>query len=303
MLWLLLALLAYFFGAITHLLDKYLVKKTFPNPWILTFYVSLLGGIAILTIPFLGIKNFHYNGFANLVFDLSAGLIYTTAFLLFFICLKKEEVSRVAPFVGGLTALFIFALSAPLLGERLTQQQLISFIFIIAGSLLLSLENKKSGFLPSSIFILAIFCSLFFGLGHIMSKMSYLSRGFINGFVWIRLGTLLGAIILLLSPHIRKNIAKDIKQPKEKGAKTLLLLGGQACGALNFLLFNLAFLIGPIALVNGLQGLQYGLLFLLVWLISLKFPAIIKERFTKKIVTQKIVSIILIAIGVGILAI
>ncbi len=132
--------------------------------------------------------------------------------------------------------------------------------------------------------------------------MSYLNHGFTNGFVWIRLGTVIGGLALLVLPQVRQALIKDLTKSKEKITKVPLLIGGQVSGALNFILFNYAFLIGPIALVNGLQGLQYVLLFLAAWIISLKWPTLIKEKFSRAIIIQKIVSIILIAIGVGIIS-
>ncbi len=302
MLWLFIAILAYFFGALTHLIDKYLVRKTISNPWVLSFYVALMSGIVIFAIPFLLPNNFHYDGLNQLIIDLITGGIYTLAFLLFFICLKKEDVSRIAPFVGGLTALFIFVLSSYLLYEKLSVQQIIAFCFIIAGSFVLAFEKKNGKIFPSIVFILAAFCSWFFALGQVLSKMSYLNHGLTNGFVWIRLGTVIGGLALLVLPQVRQALIKDLTKSKEKITKVPLLIGGQVSGALNFILFNYAFLIGPIALVNGLQGLQYVLLFLAAWIISLKWPTLIKEKFSRAIIIQKIVSIILIAIGVGIIS-
>jgi len=51
--WLTLIILAYFLFAIVALGDKYLLKGP-PNPKIYTFYVGVLGILALFLIPFVG---------------------------------------------------------------------------------------------------------------------------------------------------------------------------------------------------------------------------------------------------------
>ncbi|MCD4705917.1 hypothetical protein K8R61_02450, partial [bacterium] len=66
---------------------------------------------------------------------------------------------------------------------------------------------------------------------------------------------------------------------------------------LKFLLINYAFSINSVTLTHSLQGLQYTFLFLIILILSKKFPFILKEKITPFILTQKICAILLICGG------
>ena len=63
-------------------------------------------------------------------------------------------------------------------------------------------------------------------------------------------------------------------------------------------LVGLAFL----PFLNALQGVQYIFLFLIIIFLAKKFPKISEEKLTKKIILQKVISIILIGLGLAILS-
>jgi len=70
------------------------------------------------------------------------------------------------------------------------------------------------------------------------------------------------------------------------------------------LLGNIACLILMIVgLVNALQGVQYIFIFLLVILFTTTLPKLIKEKFTKELVIQKIIAILIIGIGLYLIAV
>jgi drug/metabolite transporter (DMT)-like permease len=298
MLWLIITIVSYFFGALTHLFDKYLLKKTmFPNPAVLTFYVGFLGILGLVLAPW----GFSMLPPLSLALDLLSGLLYVAAMLFFFYALSQAEVSRVASLVGGLTPIFILTLGSLMGQEILTSIQLIAFAIIVTGGFLISLEKTKSKkTITESTILIAIFSAFLFSVAHLLSKFIYAQQGFVNGFIWVRVGGVLAALMLLLIPEIREAIAFDFKRPKRD--KASIFLAGQTCGALNFILFNYAFTLGPLALIAALQGLQYVFLFLIVILLSWKLPKVIKERITPNVLIQKSVSIALIAAGVGLLS-
>jgi len=63
---------------------------------------------------------------------------------------------------------------------------------------------------------LAILASLFFSGSYVLTKLIFTEESFINGFVWIRLGGILGAVLLLFSPNARRIIFKTSKSIKLK---------------------------------------------------------------------------------------
>jgi len=197
MIWLIISLVGYFLLAIAGLTDKILLKKSIPEPVVYAFYISLLSLIALLLIPF----GFEFPGFHLLLISFAAAFIFTLALLLFFSLLKKEEASRVIPLVSGLSPVFVFILSRNFLGESLSLKQILAFIIILIGGLLISLEKgKKKESLFQKTFFLGLIASFLFAVFYVLSKYVYLHHSFISGFIWIKIGGGLSALILFLIP-------------------------------------------------------------------------------------------------------
>jgi len=108
-------------------------------------------------------------------------------------------------------------------------------------------------------------------------------------------------LLFLLIPEARYGI---LHQPKQKGtgSTTALFLTGQVAGALGFTLVNYAISLASVSLVNAMQGAQYAFLLVMVGLLSRKFPKILSERLSGWVLVQKIMAIILISIGIGLIA-
>jgi len=296
MTWLIISIFAYFLNALAGLIDKILLKKSIPEPVVYTFYVGVLSLIALVLIPW----GFQYPGLNLLLTSLLAGFIFIFALWLLYTLLKKEEVSRIIPLVGGFSSVFVF-LSASLFSlERLSSRQILAFIIILIGGFLISLKGKElKKILSKKIFFLGLLDSSLFALFYLLSKYVYLHHPFISSFVWLRIGGGLGVLILFLIPKNREKILAALKKPATRINK--LFLFGKGCGGLSAFFVNYAIAIGSVSLVNALQGSQYGFLFLMAVIFSKKFPLLLEEELTLKIVFQKVVSIILIILGIFLL--
>ncbi len=110
--------------------------------------------------------------------------------------------------------------------------------------------------------------------------------------------------MFLFTKEVKSEIFKrKFSFNKKTGA---IFIAIQAAGALAFILQNLAINWAGIAylpFVIALQGVQYVFLFILAVFISFKFPKILQEKFSGKIILQKIAAIILICAGLVFLVI
>ena len=85
----------------------------------------------------------------------------------------------------------------------------------------------------------------------------------------------------------------------------LIFLFNQGIGAGAFILQNWAIALVPLgflAFINALEGTKYLFLLIFTILLALKFPKILKEEISKKILFQKIIAILLIGGGLVLLA-
>ena len=177
---------------------------------------------------------------------------------------------------------------------------ILAFILLFVGSVVISIEKNIK--ITGNYLKITIFSSAMFSLDYIFSKFVFLNQPFIQGIIWIRLFIFLFVLILLFKKDSRKEIFSK-KMILNKKTQTFFLCA-QVCGGAAIFLQSFAISLVPIAflaIANSLRGIQYVFLFLITLFISLFFPKILKEELSEKIILQKIISIIIIAIGLAIL--
>ncbi len=305
--WLAIAILSYLILAVVFLFDKYLLSKSIPNPRIYAFYVGLLGGIVFIIAFFI---DFYVPDLISLLFAISAGFFFIIGLLWFYKALKSFEASRVVPVVGGLTPLFAWVLMYIFSRgkEGLEGYDLVALFLLVIGSILINYKEEKFNDKSYQSLVYSAFAAFLLGLCFTLTKYAYLEQTFWNSFIWIRVGGVISSLLLLLIfVDVRKEVFFKRKKVEYQSKKTaIIFISNQILGGGAAILQNFAIFLAPaayISLVTALQGSQYFFLFILTLILSIKFPKIIKEEISKKIIIQKISAIFLISGGVLILLI
>lgn len=307
--WILIAIIAYFFLGLVNIGDKLFLGNFIPNYKVYTTLVGLFGLAIFVIAPWY----LAWPGLSVLVISLISGVLFILALLAFFYSLQVGEASRVIPFVGGLIPIFSLVLSAIFLNASFSSQQLLAFMLLIIGSTIIVRLPHKTHWWEKiwekihpphhgrEVFIAAL-AALFFAISFVSSKFVFDESGFLNGFIWVRLGSFLAVVVLLISSQHRRATAKAFKKIMSKTG--LLFIGNQGFGAIGFFLQNLAISLGSVALVNALQGVQYVFVLFLAALASLKFPKLAgDEALNWKIILEKLVAIVIIGGGLAVLTI
>jgi drug/metabolite transporter (DMT)-like permease len=296
MTWILLLVLAHVFYATVFLLDKYVLSTPRSTPITYAFYVGAMGIAILVLIPF----GFVMPNNAEVFWSLVAGIFQIIAFVLFYKALdsSKGEVSRVVPYVGAVTSVFVLIFSSLILKEFLANQQIIAFALLVLGGLVISFKRGK--LFEKRVWQIATFAGLFFALFWVTTKYLFLGTNFISGLVWVRVGVAIIAFTLLLSQKNRKIIFSETKSSKPK--TTGLFMLSRILNAAGSLFIYGAVFLGSVSIVNALQGLQYLFVLILALLLFKKIPSM-KEQFSKEFLIQKIIAIVLICVGLGLLVI
>ena len=308
MFWLVIIITSYLFFSLASLGDRYLLIGP-PNPKIYTFYVGVLGNLVLILAPFIG---FGFIPFYQTLLCLLTGFVFTFATFSLFKGLEDFEASKIIPAFGGFLPLFIFALTFLFSkGEVILQGfDFLAFLILVLGSILITIEPGKN---PSKFFfkkfweakslktalVIAFVLSLYF----VLAKYVYILQPFWTGFIWIRIGAFLTALFFLFSKEVKTEIFKQKFTFTKKTASIFIL--AQGIGAAAVVLQNWAIALAYmayLAVISALQGIQYFFLFVLSVLISWKFPHLLEERISKKIIIRKTIAIIIIALGLVILA-
>lgn len=299
--WLFIVVIAHFFSAGVFIIDRYLLKRSFPSPLNYAFYVGILSIFVLLLVPF----GFFIPETGQIILSFITGIIWLIAIIVFYTALYKGESSRVVPIIGGLIPLFTLVLSFVFLGERLSYRELIAFCFLVGGGVILSFLEPKARWLLrtqkiylTKAFVPALGAALFFAIYFVMTKFIFVNQGFINGIIWIRLGAVLASLFLLIPRSFRKMIFE--KSETTKAGIFGLFVSARGASVLSTFLIYWAIFLGSVTLVNALQGTQYIFLLLLAFLLFRKIPSL-KEQFDKRVLMQKIFAIFLICLGLAIL--
>ena len=301
MLWLIVTILSYLILAVVVLVDKYLLTGPISDPKVYTFYIGILGILLLILAPFIG---FYIPEISQIILSILAGAVFIYALFWFNKGLRLFETSRVVPAIGGLIPLFTFGLVYIFSWgkESLSFSESIAFILLVFGSILITLEKEK--FINRKSLKISSLAAFLFSLSFVLTKYVYLGQPFWNGYFWIRIGGFLMALcFFLFTPEVKEEIFRKKISFKKKTIG--IFLANQITGAGANILQNWAIALVPlasVAIINALSGVQYGFLFVLTVLLSLKFPQILKEEISKEILAQKIFSILLIGTGLILLA-
>jgi len=297
MLWILIAILSYLFSAVVAIVDKYLLTGPIPNPKVYAFYIGVLEILALFLIPL----GFIVPDLSQILLSFFAGALFILALFWFCKALSLFETSRVVPAIGGLNPLFVFTFNYLILGEGFVNfGKILSFILLILGTVIITWEKEKITSLKS--FKIAALSAFLFSLAFVFSKQVYSSQPFWSGFIWMRIGGFLASLFFLFFREVREEVFERKTGLTSKTGGILIV--NQGFGALGFILQNRAIALVPIGLlafVNALEGAKYAFVLLFIAFLSLRFPKILKEEISKKIIFQKIFAIVLIALGIGLL--
>jgi len=297
--WLLVTVLAYLFFALASLGDK-LVLNGKPRPNSYTFYVGIFGIFVILFIPFIEFNLPSRLGLSWIILD---ALVRILGMYTMYTALEKFDVSKVVATIGATQPIFIFILTwifwEP---QAMPIIDIIAFIILLIGSIIISINKDIE--ITGKYLKITIFSSLMFSLDYIFAKKVFSIQPFFQGIVWTGIFIFLFVFVFLLSKKTRKEIFAKKVVLNRKTEKAFLL--AQISGGVANFLQSFAIYLAPVAFlatVNSLRGIQYVFLFLMTLSLSLFFPKVLKEELSKRIIVQKIISIVLIAVGLAMLVI
>jgi len=310
------AVISYFINAGVYVADKFLLSKKIHSSITYAFYVGIwsIFNIALLVFgPLLP-------NLQEFLLDVFAGILFLATLVFWYKALHQSEATRVVPIVGALVPIFSFILSYIFFGEILSEKQFLAFIILIMGGVLISVKQTPfyawqivaehfrkifghifglihARYHPTQRLIFnSIISALFFASYYVLIKYIYSNQPFIGAFVWSRIGSFFGVLLMLFITDWRKMIFKYHRGQKSPKNMTFFI-GVRISAALAFIMLNRAISLGNVALINSLQGVQYVFLIFLVIFISTKYPKIIKEELGGGVMLQKIMGVLLVSLG------
>lgn len=238
----------------------------------------------------------------QLALALMSGVTFIGGLYFFYRCLEESDPARAVPLVYGVVTPILTLLFAWLFaGDVLFANELIAFALFAGGGLLLMIDRSQGlNHLNIALARNALFAGLFLAISFALTRALYnMSEQFLLAFVWARLGSVLGGLILLLLPVHQEDGALTQAHRTINPATWAVLLGNKVLGAIGFLSFNVALSTGPAALVNALAGTKYFFVFILTLVLPVRLQHLIVRG--SNALTQKLIGVALISVGVYLL--
>jgi drug/metabolite transporter (DMT)-like permease len=292
--WLFFAFAAPVLYAVSTHLDKYLVERYFKN---INPAVLLIPSAIVFTLPIIW---FFHPGVLIVSLKYAAvlaisGLLFNIGLLFYLRALQGEDASTVSPLFQTIP-LFSFAFGFFLLGETLSQTQIIGGLLILLGSLLLSIQFTSGGRrLRSRMVLLMLGAAISISLSVVLFKLFAVTEDFWSGIFWSSIGEVFFGVILLAQTSYRQQYLSFFTKPK----RMILALGtiNEIINIIGVWCVRYAILLAPLALVQVVTSTTPGFVFLFGVLLTLFFPHIAEEKLSRGHVIQKTIAIFFIIGG------
>lgn len=293
--WILIALLPPILFSATIYLDKFVVDKYFRGAGGLTIYsglVKLLMAAVIFLLPFSKVTLLPWRDGLLIILGGALLLYYI---LPYFKAISLRDASQVTPLfqVGPAMSLI---LSFLLLRETIHGVQYLGMILIIFGALTISAVSLKRLFKPDRVLFYMLLSTLGFNLAIVLFKFVYLSSSFWTVLFYQNIGGALAGASLLALPKYRKEFTGLIKSVGVKVGALMFLSGGVDRVAES--LYNLATTLVAVPLVSMVTATQPFFIVLYGTLLTIFFPKLIREDISLNKMLRKLVSVVIMFLGV-----
>ncbi len=283
--WVILSLIFPALYALANVVDKFLLDKRIQNCYSIlpvAGWIQLLFGIGVIIA-------FPYTGTLTqgiMAFLIGIGISITYA--LYYYTLSLEEATR-AISVWYTFPVITAIMAAIFLGETLPAWKYLAIALAAAGAVIIGMKQFK-GFVMRKGFYLILLNSFIVSINSIATKYVLENLSFLNLFSIQSIGLATGATLSLAVIHTRKHLPNALRN-----AHFVFLAEAITFAAVLTALAAVART--QISLVNAMSALQPLYLLIYMLIISTFIPKILKEIFTRKTLTLKAISVLMIVIG------
>ncbi len=296
--WFFIALIGPFLYALTNHIDKILLEKYFKESGVgtLLLFSSLLSALA-LPFLFLADSGVFEVGWMNILALAFVGVLNVAVLWCYLLALKDEEAS-VAVVFYQLVPVFGYGLGYFILGEVLTQMQLIAMAVVILGTSIVAFEiDAENRFrLRRNTIVLMIAAAFLWALESVIFKAVALEEAIWRSLFWEHLMlAVVGVGIFICLRSYRQHFLTALRS--NSAGILSLNVANESLYMLGNMSFAFAYLLAPIALVLLSESYQPLFVFAIGIILTVFFPKIAVEKIQAKHLWQKGIAICVTGIG------
>ena len=298
MTWFLIAIIGPFLYAITNHIDKILLEKYFKEGGVgtLILFSSLL---SILALPFIfwGDPTVFSMETSNILVLSVVGLLNILVLWFYLKALETEEASIVIIFYQ-LVPVMATILGYFILGEVLSNTQLLAMVIIILGTSLVAIEfdDENNLKLRKKTILYMSLASFFWATESVIFKVIALDENVWRTLFWEHIMmVLVGILIYLFISNYRKHFHEALKANSKAILSTNVL--NESIYILGNNVVAFAYIMAPIGLVLLTESFQPVFVVIMALLLTIFFPKLSVEEMGAKYLGQKIIAIFITGVG------
>jgi len=280
-------------SGISNYIDKYFLEKYNIAPVTVTIYGGIAGFIfGLIVLFFTGLYPIN---FRLTVIILASGFFTNLCLLPYYKALLHDETSRVIP-LFQFVPIFVLILSFLFLGETLSLKQYTGCFIIIFASFIITLEKfDLKIFKIRPAFWLMMLSSFLYAISVVLYKFGVEQIPFWHTLPYEGFGIALGALAIFAYKDNKQIFFTETKNFK-KNIYILISINETIYVLARYTTYFALSLISA-SIVNVLSGFQPFFVLVFGIILSIWYPKILKEEVSKKVLFQKIMSIVFMFLG------
>lgn len=296
MLWVVLAILAHLAWALGNIGDRYVMDKKLKSPYFYTITGLIVG--CFVSLLFFPLVTFDWIAWPLMTGAVLAGIGFILGTLFYIKAIQIEETSRINV-LWVFIPIFDFIFGWLLLGEKLSQRQILAFIILSSGSLIACLHWRSGRWKFSRAFVLMLVACLFFSSYDIIMRYLTQKTSFSLLYLIASSSMLLWLIPIVSAKKFREKYQSEFKSINWRLIFIVIFIA--ICSRFGLFLNTRAISLGPVSLVSALEGFQTIFVFVIAALLTIFAPRIMKEEFDRKNLVLKLIALVLMIGGITLL--
>jgi drug/metabolite transporter (DMT)-like permease len=298
MIWFFIALIGPLLYAFTNFIDKLLLEKYFKNGGVGTLVlISSLISVFVLPFIFLLDNTVFSVGYTQILTLAVVGILNVVVIWCYLLALRDEEASIVVVFYQ-LVPVFGSILGYFILGEVLSQIQLIAMAIIIFGTTIISFEvdaENKFKLRRKTIFLMLV-AALAWAIESVLFKAVALEENLWRSVFWEHLMvTIVGLLIFIFIRSYRENFLSAMRDNSRRILSLNVL--NETIYIVGNIVVAFTYLLAPVGLVLLTESFQPIFVFMLGIFFTFFFPKIATEKIYARHIIQKVIAICITGIG------
>ena len=278
--------------AVLNIMDKFFLTKWIKNA--ISYQILLLLFDSIVIIPFILFTKISF-AYPWFILGIVSNVIISLAFIYYNKAMMMEEASRVV-IMFYVNPLFVLLFAYVFLGEIFNLSKYIGIFLLVLSAILISYKKTKGKFKMSAVLGYVLIIAISWALFEVFAKYAFNYIDYFSFTFWNVIGGVITGLSLLCFTGYRKNFLREMSKIN-KGRAIFWRIVTVALYYTAIIAFYTAISNEPVSLVAAIPSTQPLFVFIYTLILSSFIPRVLHEKYDRKTIALKFLSVVLVFVG------